>query len=133
MHGDHSREVGYLHFRNRQCTSAILEFNERPFCWAELDVTNATVVGTNIHLFPYVRAEGLYTLALIVEYGQYKSFEFVGIEVPERMPSSISEVDAIQQVCVEWNSRHGPKGLWRTWRIRNFVANTDYHNYVRPT
>jgi hypothetical protein len=120
-------------FRNRQLTSATLEFNERRFCWAELDVTNAAVVGTSIHLFPYICPEGLYTFALIVEYGQYKSFDFVGIEVPKRIPSSVSEFDAIQQVGVQWSSRRGPKGLWRTWRIRNSVANTDYHNYVRPT
>lgn len=93
MYGDHSREVGYRHFRKRQFTSATLEFNERRFCWAKLDVTSAAVVGTNIHLFPYVCAEALYTCALIVEYGQYKSFDFVSIEVPERIPSSIFEVE----------------------------------------
>jgi hypothetical protein len=119
-------------FRNRQFTSATIEFNERRFCWAELDVTSAAVEGTGVNLFPYDCTKGVYAFTLIVEYGQYKSFDFVGIEVPDRIPTTVSERDAIQGIEVRWKHRRGLGGLRRGQRIQSFVANTDYHNYVRP-
>jgi hypothetical protein len=120
-------------FQNREFRSAAIGYNERRFCWAELDITRMPVEGTNIRLFPYSCASGCYAFALVVEYGQYRSFDFVGIDIPKYILGSASEGDAIDMISVRWQYRHGLSGLRHARRIRKFVASTDYHNYVRPT
>lgn len=120
-------------FLNRESTAAAIEFNERRYCWAELDVINVPVEGTGTHLFPYECPEGLYTFALVIEYGQYKSFDFLGMAVLERISSSIKVKDAIDKLKLNWNLRRGVRGFVRYKRLNKFIAKMDYQNYIRPT
>jgi len=120
-------------FQDRRFTSAAVEYNERRFCWAELVITESPVAGTNIRLFPYDHPAGRYTFALLVEYGQYKSFDFVGLDLPARIRPKTPVNDAIHTLGVSWSRRRWVGGFLRSRRLARFVAKTDYHNYVRPT
>ena len=120
-------------FQNRKFTSAVIKFNERRFCWAEFDVVSTPVKGTRIQLFPYACPAALFIFALVVQYGQYKSFDFVGLEVPKRIQTGVPAEGAIEKIEVKWDHNRGLRGLVRSYRMNRFIAETDYHNYVRPT
>lgn len=120
-------------FENRNSKSTTIGFNERRFCWAELDVTPEPIEKTNIRLFPYDSAHGLYTFALVIEYGQYKSFDFVGLNVPKSINASTPLDQVAEKIDLQWKHRCGLRGQRRFLRLRTFIAQQDYHNYVRPT
>ena len=120
-------------FENRVLTSVDIEYNEKRFCWAELYITEAPVNGTNIHLFPYDYPAGRYIFALVIEYGMFRSFDFLGVDIPGRILSPMSVNDAIEKLEIYWNHRRGLKGILRSRQLKSFISKTDYHNYVRPT
>ncbi len=120
-------------FRDRSCRRVTIETNERRFCWAELDLTPEPVRPTEIHLFPYNHSPGLYTFALLIEYGQYKSFDFVGINVPRRIGVSAPVDKVPERIGVQWEHHRGLRGLIRRCLVYRLIKQHDYHEYVRPT
>jgi hypothetical protein len=69
-------------YKNKDCRVTPIKFNERRFCWAEIDITPEPIKDTNYYLFPYNGSYGIYTLAIIIEYGQFKSYDFIEGIVP---------------------------------------------------
>jgi len=120
-------------FVNRDARSLTIDYNIRRFCWAELDVSSAPVEGFDVYTFPYEHPAGIYPFAVIVEYGRYKSFDLIGIEIKEQITRSVPESEAIEALGMRWRygRRWGMRPGFR--KIRTFISRTDYHNYVRAT
>jgi hypothetical protein len=119
-------------FENRNERIANIRFNERRFCWAELDVVQEQGHG-GIGLFPSNGAEGQHVLAMIVECGRFKAYDYIALNMPD--PFGIGGLlDRDPRIFdIGINRPGGLKEFRRRWRVRRYIRYIDFHNYVRPT
>jgi len=118
-------------FENRTFRTARLEYNERRFCWAEMELIAKSENGSEMHFFPYDGSVGPHTFAIVIEYCQFKAFDFVVINVPCRFTSSC-QFDEVSD-SIQWGQPGGLRGMLHRFKVRKHIVNVDYHEYMRPT
>lgn len=118
-------------FKNRTCRTARLEYNERRFCWAEIELDTSSRGDRGLRFFGDDGSVGLYTFAIVIEYGQFKAFDFVVINVPHDIVS-LSSDDEVWDFAPS-RGAGGVRGVLHRSRVRKHISRIDYHNYVRPT
>jgi hypothetical protein len=116
-------------YKHKERRATAIEFNERRFCWAEIDITPEPIKDTTYFLFPYDGSKGIYTLAMIVEYGQYKSFDLIELSIPSRITLSTSP--EILNENINWYKPHFLKRILKRWHLGRHIKRIDYHNYIR--
>jgi hypothetical protein len=119
-------------FENRNERIATIKFNERRFCWAEFDILQGQSDG-GVSLFPCNGTEGQHVLALILECGRFKAYDYIVLNMPD--PFGIGGLldQGLGIFDVGINRPGGLMEFRRRWRLRRSIRCMDFHNYVRPT
>ena len=109
-----------------------LEPHETAYCWIEISIESHPVEG-KYYLFPYDTKPGMFYMAVVLIYGQFKSFDFLGLNITSIIDRSDDFAGVSGKIEPSWTTRKGLYGLIRRCFLNKFIRSCDYHNYIRPT
>lgn len=112
-----------------------LECNERTYCWIDVDIDNSPIEGIvikGIYMFPYGLNPGLYYMAIIIEYGQFRSFDFLELNVKSKIKPTDNFAKLNDKIEIFWGANYSLRRLWRKRFLNNFIREHDYHDALRP-
>lgn len=110
-----------------------LEYYDRAYCWAEIEINRNPVEGTNYYLFPYNLEPKKFYLTIILEYGQFKSFEFLEIAIISRISHSDDFETVNNNINISWPPRWSLCTLKKRCSLTRVIKTYDYHEHIRPT
>lgn len=116
-------------FLKKDIESCSIKYNERRYCFAEIDIPKEPVA-KNYYFFPYDGSIGRYSLALIIEYGKYKSFNFIYLNIAGKLSPKDSNDKIDSKIIWKWPNKF--QHISSSIRFINHISKTDYHNYIRP-
>jgi hypothetical protein len=120
-------------FKDRALDTVDIEPHERRFCWAELPLNVHSADGTRETFFPSGHHVGTHAIAIIVQYGQFKSFDYIVLNMPDPFGSGGNLCEGTSVFDIGLAHGRTLKEFKRWWRLSRFIRNVDYHEYVRPT
>jgi hypothetical protein len=119
-------------YEDRSRRTRDLEGYDRTYCWAEIDICASPVKGTDTCMFPYDSSPGRYYIAVILEYGSFKAFDFVGLKIDARIEPCEDFSAAFNKIDVSWDVRKGVRGVKARRALAKTIRRWNYHDSIRP-
>jgi hypothetical protein len=120
-------------FQNRDLHTVDIEPHERRFCWADMPLDVHLADGAPANFFPGGDFIGPHALAVVVQYGQFKAFDYTIVDMSHPFGGSDKLFGEIEVFDVGLGHARTVRELRRWCTLCRFIRTVDYHQYVRPT
>ena len=114
-------------FKKRNRNKPVIQFNERRFCFAEIDMPRESI---GKYFFPFGDSLGKHILVMIIEYGKYKAFDFIYLNILNRLSPNDSNEKIESNISWEWPNKL--QHVKQYAKLKKHISKIDYHNYIRP-
>ena len=101
--------------------------------WFDLDITNQkidNINGKEIYLFPYDEGKGIFFVASIITYGNYKSFDFLELLIKDDIRANDDFEEVMQKIEFRFEI---PKKRKFERKLKKIINKIEYHEHTSPT